>query len=129
MRLLTHNFLKSNVKQTTNGYPLKIEPTEVIYEESPVDKVMVQKMCTKIDYSALQAAFGDIKNAAVSGTIEVDFELPDDLPESISRDQEDIPEDLIVLLHQVLFDIHVLNGEYRFPKGCMFMQRLMITHT
>lgn len=109
MRLLTHNFLKSNVKQTPNGYPLRIEATEVIYEESPVDRQMVQKMCTKIDYSALQAAFCDIKNAVGSGAVNLDFNWPDDLPESLP--QVDLAEEVVLLLHQVLFDIHVLNGE------------------
>ena len=108
MRLLTHNFLKSNVKNTSNGYPLKIEPTEIIYEESVVDRIMVEKMSQKIDYKALTLAYSSIKQASSEGGI-ADFSWPDDLPETLP--DGDLSEELIILLHQILFDIHVINGK------------------
>jgi hypothetical protein len=44
MRLLTHNFLQSNVKGTDKGYPLLIEGEVVVIEESPMDKDLLLKL-------------------------------------------------------------------------------------
>jgi len=115
MRLLTHNFLKSNVRNTPNGYPLKIKPTKIIFDPSPVDEVMVEKIVGKIDYDALKTAYIQIKSFADSGEVEVDFtwpasELPETLPNFV-----DLPEEIKILLHQVLFDIHILDGKLICP--------------
>eukprot|EP00577_Skeletonema_sp_RCC1716_P031719 CAMPEP_0113394956 /NCGR_PEP_ID=MMETSP0013_2-20120614/12869_1 /TAXON_ID=2843 ORGANISM="Skeletonema costatum, Strain 1716" /NCGR_SAMPLE_ID=MMETSP0013_2 /ASSEMBLY_ACC=CAM_ASM_000158 /LENGTH=88 /DNA_ID=CAMNT_0000278999 /DNA_START=26 /DNA_END=289 /DNA_ORIENTATION=+ /assembly_acc=CAM_ASM_000158 len=56
MRLLTHNFLQSNVKGTEKGYPLNIEVTTIKYEESPVDKEFLLNLLPKVNYNALVAA-------------------------------------------------------------------------
>jgi multifunctional methyltransferase subunit TRM112 len=37
MKLLTHNFLACNVKGVKNGYPLKIEATQVEVREAEMD--------------------------------------------------------------------------------------------
>lgn len=42
MKLLTHNFMGSNIKGVKNGYPLKIEATEVVVKEADLDPGAVQ---------------------------------------------------------------------------------------
>lgn len=37
MKLLTHNFLACNVKGVKNGWPLKIEATEIDTREADLD--------------------------------------------------------------------------------------------
>ena len=56
MRLLTHNYLTSNVKGTTKGYPLIIEAEKIECEESPIDREMIIKLLPKIEYGALVGA-------------------------------------------------------------------------
>jgi multifunctional methyltransferase subunit TRM112 len=104
MRLLTHNFLQSNVRGTTKGYPLKIIPTEILVEESPVDTELVRKMLPKLKYDAVVAAFADISHKVDPQLPMIPGELPEDLDEAT-----------IEALHQVLFNVHILEGELVCP--------------
>ena len=42
MKLLTHNFLACNVKGVKNGFPLKLEATQVEIREADMDPGMLQ---------------------------------------------------------------------------------------
>ena len=105
MRLLTHNYLQSNVKGTTKGYPLIIEATEVITEESPVDSQLLTKLVSKLDYAVLVGAAKQLNN-----TPTVDLpELPETLPEPLTD------ELLIQTLHTILMDVHIVEGHLVCP--------------
>lgn len=106
MRLLTHNFLQSNVRGTTKGYPLKIVPSEILVEDSPVDTELVRKVLPKLQYSAVVAAVGEIYE-------KVDPKPPA-IPNELPQDGE-VDESVLEALHQVLFNIHVLEGELICP--------------
>mmetsp|Transcript_24322 Transcript_24322/g.43982 ORF Transcript_24322/g.43982 Transcript_24322/m.43982 type:complete len:126 (-) Transcript_24322:127-504(-) len=103
MRLLTHNFLKSNVKGTEKGYPLKIEATEIVTEETPVDATFCVKMLSKLNYDALLGAVRELKEGGA--------EVPD-----LPLEASDIKEsETMAQFHRVLFDIHVMEGHLICP--------------
>jgi multifunctional methyltransferase subunit TRM112 len=100
--------------RTTRGYPLLIEATNVVMEESPVNREMIEAILPKLDYSALVAACQQLAAQAKSeaeegkGPITVPS-LPDQVPEAPLND------DTVAMLHRVLFDIHVLGGHLVCP--------------
>ncbi|KAL7438763.1 hypothetical protein ACHAXH_006244 [Discostella pseudostelligera] len=112
MRLLTHNFLKSNVKGTEKGYPLNIEVTTIRCENppSPVDKEFLLNLLPKINYDALRQAVQQIAphcNTPIP-------ELPEELDSILLNDQTNINQEMnnamIDNLHRVLFDIYLVEG-------------------
>uniref|UniRef100_A0A6U6H1Q3 Multifunctional methyltransferase subunit TRM112-like protein n=1 Tax=Odontella aurita TaxID=265563 RepID=A0A6U6H1Q3_9STRA len=111
MRILTHNYLISNVKGADTGYPLNVEATKLECEESPVDRDFVLKLLPKIDYGALLQAVRQIGHLCDPP--------PPELPESIDISGDDwdskLDEQLIMNLHRVLFDIHVMEGNLMCP--------------
>ena len=111
MRLLTHNYLTSNVKGTEKGYPLTIEPTEIECESYPVDRDMVLNLLPKIEYGALLRAVGQIAPIC-------DPPMPA-LPAEIDTTSEGwmdkLDEATINDLHRVLFDVHLINGNLVCP--------------
>ena len=116
MRLLTHNFLQSNVRGTTEGYPLKIEVTTLIVESSPMDSVLVKKMLEKVNYPALVTAIADIKD-----TLDLDPEMSATLSKAPSIPSEapagdaSLDESALEALHFFLFDVHVVEGILQCP--------------
>ncbi|OEU20598.1 Trm112p-domain-containing protein [Fragilariopsis cylindrus CCMP1102] len=105
MRLLTHNFLQSNVRGTVDGYPLKIEGTNIVVENSSMDSNLVRKVLPKLNYPALVAAINDIRNE-----------------EGEEDNNNNISESVLKALHFFLFDVHVIEGclicpgtDRRFP--------------
>ena len=105
MRLLTHNFLQSNVKGTTEGYPLIIEADEVVVEESPVDKELLVKMLPKLDYPVFLGA---------AQQLSLKCYLPE-LPIQLPATDDDMDETMLINLHKVLFDLHVIEGHLVCP--------------
>mmetsp|Transcript_17908 Transcript_17908/g.26568 ORF Transcript_17908/g.26568 Transcript_17908/m.26568 type:complete len:129 (-) Transcript_17908:47-433(-) len=101
MRLLTHNYLKSNVKGTENGYPLVIEAEEVVVVESPVDATLLAKLLPKLDYACLLGAAKQLEDKTEVPT------LPTEAPNTKT---EPLDEDVMANLHKVLFDIHINEG-------------------
>ena len=69
---------------------------------------MVKKLCGKIDYEVLIAALTQLRNS----NVEVDFGWPT-IPESMNI--ANLDEEEIEMLHKVLFDIHVLDGDLICP--------------
>mmetsp|Transcript_5357 Transcript_5357/g.8456 ORF Transcript_5357/g.8456 Transcript_5357/m.8456 type:complete len:135 (-) Transcript_5357:161-565(-) len=112
MRLLTHNFLQSNVKGTTKGYPLKIEATNIIMEESPMDAGLVTRMLEKVNYPALVGALEEIRNSQLLSSVP---EIPHEQPSARDLDSTDDGNNILEALHQVLFDIHVIEGHLICP--------------
>ncbi len=65
MRLLTHNMLMCNKKGVLNGFPLKIQASKLVYEETEFNAVFVAHMVQKLEYPALLQALADIKKCPV----------------------------------------------------------------
>ena len=103
MRLLTHNYLKSNVKGTQNGYPLIIEANTIEYIESPIDRELLLKILPKINYSTLKTAVEQIMPLCKQSNIDID-----ELASNLEIPNEDVGT--IQNLYKVLFDIHVTTG-------------------
>lgn len=111
MRLLTHNFLQSNVRGTTEGYPLKIEATNVIVEESTMDSVLLSKVLCKINYSGLLKAINDIRSTPnLKPDLSTMLSEAPDIPSEPPKEGESVDEAILKALHFFLFDVHVLDG-------------------
>ena len=111
MRLLTHNYLISNVKGTEKGYPLQIEATKVEYDKSPCDTDFIQTLLPKIDYDVVRLAMTQLSPICTTD-LASDLTLPE-LPESLPP--ADLEEGLLQNLHTVLMDIHVVEGHLVCP--------------
>ena len=122
MRLLTHNFLQSNVKGTDKGYPLIIEADEVVVEKSPLDTDLLLKLIPKLNYSVILGAVKQLSEStttatcATSGGAPLEFRLPD-LPPELVHDTDELRNDVQLLanLHTVLMDVHVMEGNLSCP--------------
>jgi multifunctional methyltransferase subunit TRM112 len=104
MRLLTHNYLQSNVRGTEKGYPLIIEADEVLIEESPLDQELLAKLIPKLDYAVLRAAVEQLKGK----TTEAIPDLPETCPVPLT-------DDVLASLHTVLMDVHLVEGHLVCP--------------
>ena len=112
MRLLTHNYLMSNVKGTEKGFPLNIEATKIECEESPIDESFVTTLLPKIDYVALLSATRQIASMCIPPLPE----LPGELSFAVGESSKfTLDEGLIKNLHRVLFDVHVVDGHLVCP--------------
>lgn len=103
MLLVTHNMLKCNIRGVEEGYPLKIEATEIKEVESEFDIDRVKKLLERIQFSALKAATKDLKLS--------DLDSVDQLTEGMFDDEE-----LMKKIHHVLFEIHVQDGNLICPE-------------
>lgn len=101
MSLTMHHF---NCR-TKDGYPLRIEPVEVIVEDSPFDAELVTGILPKLNYPAVVTALQQI----LSKVEPVPPEIPQELPEG------EIDTSTLEALYHVLFNIHVIEGELVCP--------------
>jgi multifunctional methyltransferase subunit TRM112 len=92
--------------RTTKGYPLRIEATEVVIEDSPADAELVTKLLPKLQYSAIVAAVKELGDKAKDVP-----EIPNELPEG----DVELEPSVLEALHHVLCNIHVLEGELICP--------------
>ena len=76
-------------------------------EESPVDKELLVKMLPKLDYPAFLGAAKQLSSKC---------NLPD-LPVQLpaANDDDDMDETMLINLHKVLFDLHVIEGNLVCP--------------
>lgn len=122
MRLLTHNYLQSNVKGTEKGFPLLIEPTKIEYEESPFNPAFIKSLLPKINYEVLLFAQRQIIEKCVSD-LSREFVMPE-LPATLDDTMDEI---VLKKLHDIMFDIHVVEGALICPDtGRRFMINLGI---
>lgn len=98
MRLITHNMLKSNVKDVEDGYPLIIEVEKVSNETCDFDADFVKRMLNKLDYPALRKAASQL-------SVEIPDEPPTDLEEDLRR------------VHHALLEVHVVEGALICPES------------
>ena len=104
MRLMTHNFLRSNVKGTENGYPLIIEVTTLncIESSSVIDKDLLLGLLPKINYPALLSAIHQV-SPHFHPPLE---ELPTELPTNVT----DLDNVTMANLNRALFDVYLVEG-------------------
>mmetsp|Transcript_19569 Transcript_19569/g.41903 ORF Transcript_19569/g.41903 Transcript_19569/m.41903 type:complete len:134 (-) Transcript_19569:368-769(-) len=106
MRLLTHNFLKSNVRGTEEGYPLNIEVTTLRIEESPVDREFLLNLLPKVNYPALRSAVRQLAPHCDPPLPEI----PDELDASDAEGNENLDDAVVANLHRALFDVYLVEG-------------------
>ena len=102
MRLLTHNILRSNVEGADEGYPLSIEASEVVVEESTFRADFIRHVAGTLNWDALRKACQQV--GMEEGCLPE--KLTDDLLGS---------EDFLQALHKVLMDVHVIEGTLVCP--------------
>eukprot|EP00588_Corethron_pennatum_P000610 CAMPEP_0194296446 /NCGR_PEP_ID=MMETSP0169-20130528/56131_1 /TAXON_ID=218684 /ORGANISM="Corethron pennatum, Strain L29A3" /LENGTH=143 /DNA_ID=CAMNT_0039045907 /DNA_START=111 /DNA_END=542 /DNA_ORIENTATION=- len=121
MRLLTHNFLISNVKGTEKGYPLKIEVEAVVEEPSQINPAFLWKILPKLDWAV-------VRDAALSIADKFDPPLPP-LPEerpspcvdhaspfsNVYGDGEAEVDPVLTSVHRILMDAHLIDGSLVCP--------------
>ena len=102
--------------RTIDGYPLKIEATNVIVERSTMDSVLVSKMLKKLNYSALLIAVNDLKNTQIvqSSASSILLEASN-IPSASPKEGEAIEESILKTFHFFLFDVHVVEGTLQCP--------------
>ncbi|CAM9248281.1 unnamed protein product [Ectocarpus sp. 4 AP-2014] len=103
MRLLTHNVLRSPIKGVVEGYPLRIEATDVQMVESEVKQEFVKHMATTLDWGALCKAAAEVGMPEGS--------LPPALTPELLEDSS-----FLEALHRVLMDMHVVEGTLVCPE-------------
>jgi multifunctional methyltransferase subunit TRM112 len=111
--------------RTTKGYPLIIEATQIQQAEvaSPMNRQMLLKLLPKIEYNALVQACRQLSASSSSRILAEDCsnvvasipDLPDTLPASLlegtnNNSNNDEDDALLLSLHKVLFDIHIVEG-------------------
>ncbi|KAI8989548.1 hypothetical protein BDB01DRAFT_782294 [Pilobolus umbonatus] len=102
MRLITHNMLQCHVKNcNSNNYPLKFENAEIELIEAEFNPDFLRNMLNKIDWNALTTT-------ALQLGIK---QLPAEIPADASTN-----ESFLNLLHNVLLETHVLNGQMVCPS-------------
>ncbi|CAM9436865.1 unnamed protein product [Choristocarpus tenellus] len=102
MRLLTHNVLRCPLKGVENGYPLRIEATDV-QAKSEFNEVFVKHIASTLNWEAL-------RNAAVEVGMSMDS-LPEALSPALLEDGS-----FLQALHRVLMDMHVVEGTLVCPE-------------
>lgn len=102
MRLLTHNQLVCIRKGCQNAFPLQITFIRVEQDESAANAELVLHLLPRLDYGVLSATARALN---ISG-------LPETLPDSLNLEEH---TELLELLYQILFDIHVVTGTLTCP--------------
>ncbi|CAD7932512.1 unnamed protein product [Amoebophrya sp. A25] len=125
MRLLTHNLLMCNKKGVENGFPLKIKPQRVIYEETEYNPTFTTAMIRKIEYPALLEAIEDLRSCSIvredGGPQQINadsstkVELPS-LPKEMPVNWE-TNEEFLQMMHLVLQDVLLMDGALICPES------------
>eukprot|EP00941_MAST-03F_sp_MAST-3F-sp1_P003013 g3013.t1 len=102
MRLFSHNLLKCNIRGVEEGYPLKIEATEVEVQESEYNPYFIKSVFPKLEWSAL-------REAATA------LQVADGLPEECTLEMLD-NEEFSKRLHHILLEVIVVEGHLICPE-------------
>jgi len=102
MRLLTHNHLICVKKECKRNYPLEIVATKVEQTDSDCDSNFIVHIMANVDYKVLEHA---ARGLGIKG-----LPSPADFPE-VSSLSTTSHASLIQLLHTVLIDTHVIEGQ------------------
>jgi multifunctional methyltransferase subunit TRM112 len=120
VKLLTHNFLTSNVRGVKNPYPLRIEAAEVRFlvsfsvsrveldleqvehDSAEYDAELTVRMIPRLDYGSLLLACAAVGYAG----------LPPAPPPNPETD-----EAFLRALHHALFNINIVEGAFVCPES------------
>lgn len=105
MRLLTHNMLKSNIRGVVNGYPLKIEGTNIEEEPAEYNEDMVKRMSMKIDWNGFKSSLKDLS-------------ISDSHIDSVNEINDEVLLNELFLksVHHYLFELRVVDGYLICPE-------------
>jgi multifunctional methyltransferase subunit TRM112 len=103
MKLLTHNLLRSTVKQAKTGYPLGIEATAVEVQPAEFNAEFTRSMLDRIDWDAFRRAASQVPQGA-------DVKLPAALTPELRQD-----EALLKQVHHLLVEVIVMEGALICP--------------
>lgn len=102
MKLLTHNFLKCNAKGIVNGFPMKVEISDMEVIETEFNIEFMRHVLPSLDWAGVLL----ISTA-------VGFQgLPISYDDSILND-----ETMLRALHSLLNDIHIKSGFLICPES------------
>ena len=113
----------SKCNRTENGYPLQIEATSILHEETQYDEDLVRKMLSKLDLPAFLTAIRQIaplctgKDGAPT-LPELPFSTPEEIQQCVESNtaaEEGRVTSLLQSLHTILFDIHIMEGHLICP--------------
>jgi multifunctional methyltransferase subunit TRM112 len=100
---------------TTKGYPLKIEATNVVLEESPMDVGLVKRMVLdKVNYESLVGAVAEIRETGLVPPEQLP-DIPSQRPDERTLEEGDGNNAVLEALHLVLFNLHVIEGALICP--------------
>ena len=97
--------LKCNIRGVENGYPLIIEAETVEEIPSDFDADLIRTMLGKINWSCFMSALSNLNVA------EIDL-LKDKPPEDMLAS-----EDILLLIHKLLFDTHIQEANLVCPES------------
>ena len=97
--------LMCNVKGVTQGFPLKIEVTQVKEEEAEYNEDFVKNFIPKLEWSALVEGAN-----AMCATAAAD--LPAELTDEHKADMEFLKK-----LHHILLEVHLIEGNLVCPES------------
>ena len=109
MRLITHNMLKCNIRGVENGYPLRVEASAVEEIPSEFNAEMARALAGKINLAAVISAATDLAIPEV--------ELLRVGDGSAFTEDMLASEAVLVALHKILFDVHVIEGHLVCPES------------
>ncbi|KAK9818325.1 hypothetical protein WJX72_010604 [[Myrmecia] bisecta] len=101
MKLLTHNMLSCHIKGVTNGFPFKIEATEVSETEADYDPDFLRHIFPRLQWPALKEG---AESLGVTG-------LPDEVTEELLQD-----EDFLKAFHHALLEVTLQEGALVCPE-------------
>ncbi|KQK15230.1 multifunctional methyltransferase subunit TRM112 homolog A [Brachypodium distachyon] len=111
MRLLTHNFLASNMKGVSTGYPLGLEVVKSTIKEVELNADFLRGILPKLDWRALAAA------TSAAGYPDL---LPAEQPseaEFFAEGAAEFEDSPIRRLHRALLEIHIDEGTLVCPES------------
>ncbi|XP_028915053.1 multifunctional methyltransferase subunit TRM112-like protein [Ornithorhynchus anatinus] len=105
MKLLTHNLLTSHVRGVgpRDGYPLRIQATEVRVNAVDFNPEFVSRMIPKMEWQALVEAAESLGHSS---------DLPRQLTEGYQQDEEFLRK-----AHHVLLEVEVVEGTLQCPAS------------
>ena len=98
------------LNRTVDGYPLKIEGSNIVVEQSAMDSNLIRNVLPKLNYSGLASAINDIRKTSNPMLAEAT-----DIPTERPAEGENIPEPVMKALHFFLFDVHIIEGALICP--------------
>eukprot|EP00794_Sanderia_malayensis_P003001 gene3001-3459_t len=102
MKLLTHNMLTSNIKGVKNGFPLKIEASDVQTKDVDFNPEFISRIIPRLEWKALVETAQGLGHGQ-----ELPFEV---------SDEQKADEEFLRKVHHVLMEIEIMEGNLVCPE-------------